>query len=119
MRPSEKILNDPIDALKFLKSRFPMYHRSNFFFRDVQYGIQMMMLERGERVSYAKAETIGRALVERFEREKIFLPIDRQTWAVHYPEFTTPLSKPAAPAKSVGPASAGQGSGESVSREKQ
>jgi len=102
MRLSEKIIGDHIGVLKFLKSRFPMYHRSNFFFRDVQYGIQMMLLERGERVSYSTAETIGRALIEKFEHEKIFVPIDRQTWAVDYPEFATPQSKPAAPAKSAG-----------------
>jgi hypothetical protein len=118
MRLAEKIMADYIGVLNFLKSRFPMYHRSNFFFRDLQYGIQMMLLEEGERVSYSTAETIGRALIEKFERDKIFIPIDRQTWAVDYPEFTTPRSKPVAPASSAGSPAAGQSLEGSVTREK-
>jgi hypothetical protein len=96
MKHLEFVLDNFTEVLKFLKSRFPMYHRSNFFFRDVQYGVQTMLEDRGVKVRYAEAEKIARALVEKLEREEIFQPIDRQTWAVHYPEFKTPPVKPAA-----------------------
>ena len=102
MKHLDFVLDNFTEVLKFLKSRFPMYHRSNFFFRDVQYGIQTMLEDRGIRVRYAEAEEIARALVEKLEREKIFWPIARQTWAVHYPEFQKPLGKAPAAAKPAG-----------------
>ncbi len=102
MKHLEFVLDNFTEVLKFLKSRFPMYHRSNFFFRDVQYGVQTMLEDRGIRVRYAEAEKIARALVEKLEREKIFSPIARQTWAVHYPEFRKPSVKLPAAAKSGG-----------------
>jgi len=102
MKHLEFVLENHTEVLKFLKSRFPMYHRSNFFFRDVQFGVQTMLEDRGIRVRYTEAEGIARALVEKLEREKIFLPIDRQTWAVQYPEFRTPVVKPPVAAKPAG-----------------
>jgi len=76
-----------------------MYHLSNFFFRDVQYGIKAMLEERGVTVNYVEAEESARAFIEKVEREKIFSPIDRQTWVVRYPDFRTEAARPAAPAK--------------------
>jgi hypothetical protein len=103
MKRKEQILENYLEVLHYLKRRFPMYHLSNFFFRDVQYGIQLMFQERGIHVSYAEAEREARALVEKLEREKIFLPIDHQTWMVRYPEFRTPPVVKAAPAKPAPP----------------
>ena len=34
--------NDEI-LLKFLKAKFPVFHNSNFFFRDLQYGIRSFL----------------------------------------------------------------------------
>jgi hypothetical protein len=111
-RREEYVLNNHREVLKYLKSRFPMYHGSNFFFRDVHYGIQSMFSQRGENVSYADAELIAKKFAERLEKEKIFIPVDRQSWAVNYPDFKTPPSgkaltaaKPPAPA--VKPAATG------------
>jgi hypothetical protein len=104
-RREEYVLKNHLEVLNYLKSRFPMYHSSNFFFRDVHYGIQSMFNQRGEKVSYADAEVIAKKFAERLEKDKIFIPVDRQSWAVNYPDFKTPPSgkavtaaKPAAPA---------------------
>lgn len=105
MKPNEFVVENYLEVLRFLKSRFPMYHLSNFFFRDVQYGIMAMLEERGVSVNHAEAERSARAFIEKLEREKIFSRIDRQTWVVHYPEFRTepvkPPAKPAAPPKTA------------------
>jgi hypothetical protein len=98
MKPSQFVVEQYLDVLRYLKSRFPMYHCSNFFFRDIQYGIQAMLEERGVRVSYGEAEQSARAFVERLEREKIFSPIDRQTWVVRYPDFRKESVRSAPPA---------------------
>jgi hypothetical protein len=87
MKPSEFVVQKYIEVLNYLRSQFPMFHLSNFFFRDVQYGIMAMFRERGVKVDYREAERSARAFVEKVEREKIFAPIDRQTWVVRYPGF--------------------------------
>jgi len=103
MKEWQDLLDRHHETLRFLRSRFPLYDRSNLFFLDVQYGVQMMLRERGERVSYAEADRIARALIGKLEREKILVPVDRQTWVLHYPEFKKPSVKPAPPASSAAP----------------
>lgn len=99
MKPNEFVVENHLEVLRYLKSRFPMYHLSNFFFRDVQYGILSMLEERGVRITHPEAEKCARALVEKLEREKIFSPVDHQTWVVNFPEFRTEPVRPAAPAR--------------------
>ncbi|HTO93812.1 MAG TPA: hypothetical protein VMM80_05550 [Bacteroidota bacterium] len=95
MNHAPEVVDHRVEVLRFLKSRFPIYHRSNIFFRDIQYGVQLFLLRRGARISYTAAESIARALVQALEREGVLVPIDRQSWAVNYPEFRTPQAKPA------------------------
>ena len=88
------------EVLEGLKARFPVYHRSNIFFRDIQYGIQSLLEEKGMKIRYPGAERLAREFVENMERQQIFAPIDEQTWVVRLEEFKTlPVSKqPARPA---------------------
>lgn len=92
------MIKDHAAVLKGLKARFQVYHQSNIFFRDIQYGIQAMLREQGIRVSYVEAERLAREFVQRMEQEKIFVARDRQTWALSYPEFKTPKVEKAPPA---------------------
>lgn len=98
------MINDHAAVLKDLKTRFTVYHQSNIFFRDIQYGIQAMLREQGIRVSYVEGERLAREFVDRMEQEKIFVARDRQTWALHYPEFKTPKVEKQAPAAAAAPA---------------
>ncbi len=91
----EYIRKNHKEVLQYLKSRFPMYHQSNFFFRDVQYGIQAMFREKGSKVRSGVAEKLARDFVTEAVREEIFMPMDGQTWRVNYPEFKTPQVKKA------------------------
>jgi hypothetical protein len=106
MKQLSYVLDHHKEILGFLKSRFPMYHQSNFFFRDVQYGIMTFMERKEMKVSYPDAEMIAREFVRKLEKEGIFLAVDRQTWAVNYPEYRKPVVKaPAAkPAATAPPA---------------
>ena len=76
-----------------------MYHLSNIFFRDVQYGILKMFERRGEKVSYPLAERIAKEFVEKLEKEKVLSRIDQQSWVLHYPEYKKPVVAPAPAAK--------------------
>ena len=95
MTHAPEVVDHRLEVLRFLKSKFPIYHRSNIFFRDIQYGVQLFLARRGARVSYQAAELIARALVAALEKEGVLVAIDRQSWAVNYPEFRTPQAKPA------------------------
>jgi hypothetical protein len=106
MNHASEILDRKTDVLAFLKTRFPLYDKSNIFFRDIQYGIQVFLGRKGIKAGYPESEKIAREFASLMEREGVFVAIDRQSWALHYPEFRTPPSKPApaAPApRSVAP----------------
>lgn len=110
MKQLDYILANETVVLEFLKSKYPLYHMSNVFFRDVQYGIQTMLYRKGMSVGYSDAEQIARAFVEQLEKKKILNPIDRQSWMLNHVQFKKPTvapppsSKPAA--KTAGPAPA-------------
>jgi hypothetical protein len=99
MKQLDYILANETETLGFLKSRYPLYHLSNVFFRDVQYGIQTMLDGKNMSVGYADAEKIARAFVAHLEKKKTLNPIDQQSWVLNYPEFRKPTVAPAAPAK--------------------
>jgi hypothetical protein len=111
MKQRDYILNNEKEVLTFLKSKYPLYHLSNVFFRDIQYGIQVFLIRKKMEVGYADAEKIARAFVARLERNKILTAIDNQTWVVHYPEFKklatapAPAARPIAATKPAGAAS--------------
>ena len=95
MNHASEVLDRKTDVLAFLKSRFPLYDKSNVFFRDIQYGIQVFLGRKGIKAGYPESERIAREFVSLLEREGVFVAIDSQSWALHYPEFRTPVSKPA------------------------
>jgi hypothetical protein len=103
MKQLAYVLENHKEVLGFLKSRFPMYHQSNFFFRDVHYGILTFLEKKDMKVTYPAAEQIAREFVKKLEKEGIFVPVDHQTWAVNYPEYRKPVVKPPA-AKPAAPA---------------
>ena len=106
MKTLDYVLGNETEVLNFLKSRYFVHHLSNIFFRDIQYGIQEMFERKGMKVPYAEAETLARAFVAKLEKEKIFKPIDRQSWVIQYPEFKTKPQAKAAAAAPPRPSSA-------------
>ncbi len=102
MKAREFLLTHDREFLAYCRSRFPVYHMSNVFFRDIQYAVIAYLGGQKVRVSYTEAEHLARSVIEKLEREKLLHPVDHQTWAVDYPEFRTPTVKaPAAAAKSA------------------
>jgi len=98
----DDVLSNDQKVLAYLKSRYPLYHLSNVFFRDVQFGIQSMLHQENGRISYVDAEKLARAFIAQLEKRKILIPIDGQTWVLNYPEFRKPMVK--SPAKAASPA---------------
>src|SRR6185503_4921213 len=92
------------EFLRFLRDKFPVIHNSNFFFRDLHYGVMSYLQAKGKRANHNNSEMIAREMAERFVAEGVFKKIDHQSWCVNYPEFALPRvektsAAPAAPAQ--------------------
>ncbi len=90
MKEINVILNNQAAFLRFLKSKFPVFHNSNLFFRDIQYGIMWFLQEHNLNGSYPVAEKVAKEVVITFEQNGTFTKIDHQTWMLNYPEFALP-----------------------------
>ncbi len=93
------IASETGEFLRYLKSRYLVFHASNIFFRDIHYAVMGFLQERRTRCSYAEAETLARAVVRELESRGILRSIDSRTWMVNYPEFRKPSTVPAPVAK--------------------
>ena len=89
MKNVDQILENEAEVLGFLRTRYPLHHLSNVFFRDLQYGIQTMLEWKGVRVGYTDAERLARDFAQRLEKKKMLVPIDRQSWVLHNEEYKT------------------------------
>lgn len=75
--------------LNFLKARFPLFHNSNFFHRDLQYGLRSYFEKKGIELTYPQAEKLANEFANILENEQIFTKINNSVWRLNYPEFTT------------------------------
>ncbi len=75
--------------LQFLKAKFPLFHNSNFFFRDLQYGIQKYFESKGTRLTIADSEELAARVGGYLEQSNIFVKVNAQAWRINYPDFVT------------------------------
>jgi hypothetical protein len=90
MYETTMILDHQFDFLKFLRDRFPVFHMSNIFFRDLHYGVLAYLAHHGKRISYRTGEKIAMEVANSFENSGIFKRINHRTWVLNYPEFSLP-----------------------------
>jgi len=87
MKKSVTITNNQVEFLNFLKSKFPLFHLSNIFFRDIHYGVLEFLAKKNVKVSYAEAEQIAREISVHLEKQNILRKVNQQGWVLLYPEF--------------------------------
>jgi len=75
--------------LAFLKAKFPMFHNSNFFFRDLQYGIRSFLEKKNIMISYTEADDLAKIIANDLEGKGIFVRVNSHGWKVNHPEFAT------------------------------
>ena len=75
--------------MNFLKAKFPVFHNSNFFFRDFQFGIQKFLEKKGVEITYNDAEELANRLSKLFQDRGLFVTVNSRTWKVNFPEFMT------------------------------
>lgn len=99
MNAVEHIVNNKAEFLKYLRSKFPLIHESNVFFRDLHYGLMSYVEEKlNEKMKYLDAEKAAYAVAADLEKQGIFRKMDDRTWLLNYPEFALPRAVPAAKA---------------------
>ncbi len=98
-------MNDPMNGvsneefLLHLREEFTVIHNSNFFFRDLHYGVMSFLKARGKKVGFDQAEGIARETAGRLVAGGIFTKIDDRSWRINFPRFALPrIEKAAAPA---------------------
>jgi len=85
----ELLKNNEMELLNYLRAKFPVFHNSNFFFRDFQYGIRSFLEKKEIKCSYQLAEKLATEMAKHFEDENIFIRVNSQGWKINYPEFAT------------------------------
>ncbi len=93
------IVGRDTEFLGYLKQKFPLYHLSNVFFRDLHYGVMGFLEKHAVKSSYVGAEEVTREVIGHFEEAQIFRRVDEKTWLLLYPDFKAVSAKPAAPPK--------------------
>jgi len=85
----ESLKKDYPVFFNYLKAKFPLFHNSNFFFRDLHYGVKSYLEKKEIFVSYAEAEEIAEKMAEFLEEKEIFILVNEKSWKINYPEFVT------------------------------
>ena len=85
----ELLKNDETIFLNFLTAKFPVFHNSNFFFRDFQFGIQKFLEKKGIEITYSDAEELANRLSKHYQDRGLFITVNSGTWKVNFPEFMT------------------------------
>jgi hypothetical protein len=89
----ETIISNKLEFIRFLKTKSSLFHLSNVFFRDIQYGIMSYADSKGETISYGRAEEVAKLVINNLEGSGILKSIKPGSWMLNFPEFRTPSSK--------------------------
>lgn len=93
MRELQILKDNWEEFLRFMKARYPLYHLSNVFVRDIEYAIRDYFLDRGEKISFAEAEYLAQKFAEFLVEKGVFRVIKNEfnrVWNLNYPAFKKP-----------------------------
>lgn len=91
----DNLKNEDQIFLNYLRAKFPLFHNSNFFYKDFEYGIIGFLEKKGINVTFQDAEELSKLLSDYYISKGIFIKTSNQGWKLNYPEFTT--AKPGDP----------------------
>jgi len=85
----EQIKSEQQVFLSYLRAKFPVFHNSNFFFRDIHYGVKGYFEKKGKKISYSDSQQIAEEYAKLLEEQGIFVKTSDKAWKVEFPEFVT------------------------------
>ncbi|NOY06415.1 MAG: hypothetical protein GXO82_07270 [Chlorobi bacterium] len=91
---SESLTGKELELLRFMKEHgFPVFHHSNLFRRDVEFGIRDYFREKtGEEIRPVKFSKLAEEVLKNLEKEGKIQPRFHDTWMIDIPEFA-PVAK--------------------------
>ncbi len=95
MKEIDFITNHKIQFLNFFRSKFPTFHNSVVFYRDIRYAADSFLISGGFRPSDAELEAVANALIKVMVSDGVFKAVTDESWTLNYPEFHT--TKPGKP----------------------
>ena len=75
--------------LSYLKAKFPIFHNSNLFSRDFQYGLKSFLEKKGITLSDINLDSLTKEFSGYYETQGILIRTSKQGWKLNYPEFIT------------------------------
>lgn len=81
------LINEERTVLNYLKARYPLYHKSNVFFRDIQFGIKHYLENREIKLTYTESEILAREFIKHLQSKGILSKLSDQIFLLNYPEF--------------------------------
>lgn len=75
--------------LSYLKAKFPLFHNSNVFSRDFQYGLKGFLEKKNIYLKENDLILLANELSNSFESLGIFIKTSGHGWKLNYPEFVT------------------------------
>ena len=81
--------------LGYLKAKFPVFHNSNFFSKDFQFGLKSFLEKKGITLTDNNLKVLSDQFSQYYETQGIFIRTSSQGWKLNYPEFVT--AKPGDP----------------------
>jgi len=91
----DDLKNESQIFLSYLKAKFPIFHNSNFFYRDFQYGLKSFLEKKGITLTDINLDSLAKQFSGYYETEGILIRTSNQGWKLNYPDFTT--AKPGDP----------------------
>lgn len=75
------------NVLLYLKSRYPLFHKSNVFYRDIQFGIKYYLENKEIKLTYSESEHIVNEFIEYLLTQNILRKISDNIYLLNYHEF--------------------------------
>ena len=86
-KKSQYVIGNQVEFLQFMRSRAPMFHLSNIFFRDLHYAALEFLKKKHVKIGYTEAEKVAREIAQHFEKVNLLKKLNVQTWVLNYPEY--------------------------------
>ena len=84
MNHLEELKNNEEIFLNFMKEKYPFVSKSNFFFRDLQYGITYFFKNKNENIRITLAESITKDFADHLVKENKISEVSKNTWRLNH-----------------------------------
>ncbi len=91
--PTPSITGNVHELFTFMKEQgYPIFHMSNIFLRDIEYGIRdYYRVATKKDIGTREARRLAAELVDYLLKNNLMTPLNQKTWILNMPEF---LNKP-------------------------